>query len=79
MGMPLETDPLGQEIYWAGERVPPGQYRQVDGPRVITLLREDFLPASLDGKVAYYVQERIWYEIREPSRSEVATGNGLTR
>ncbi len=48
------------EIYLAGERVPAGNYRQIEGDREVRLAREDFLPGSLDGRVACYerVQDR---------------------
>ena len=53
-------DVLGTgEIYLAGERVAPGNYKQIDGHRRICLDHEDVLPASLDGRVACY--ERLQY------------------
>ena len=45
------------EIYLAGERVPAGKYRQIEGGREVRLAREDLLPGSLDGRVACY--ERV--------------------
>ena len=45
------------EIYLAGERVPAGKYRQIEGCREVRLAREDLLPGSLDGRVACY--ERV--------------------
>ena len=49
-----ETDPLKGELYLAGERVPPGIYRDIESRREICFDCEDFLPASLDGRVACY-------------------------
>lgn len=43
------------EVYLAGHRVPPGQYRDIDTGREVVLANEDFLPASLDGRVAAYM------------------------
>jgi hypothetical protein len=42
------------ELYLAGERVPAGTYREVDTGHEIHLDTEDYLPASLDGRVAAY-------------------------
>lgn len=44
-----------EEIFLAGERVKPGVYRQVGGGREVRIETEDFLPASLDGRVACYM------------------------
>ena len=40
----------------AGGRVPAGRYVRADVPsgRVLVLEREDWLPASLDGRIAHY-------------------------
>lgn len=54
-----ETDPLSGELFLAGERVPAGTYRQIGGNREVLLATEDWLPASLDGRVACY--ERVVY------------------
>jgi hypothetical protein len=51
-----QNDQFAQELYLAGERVPPGRYKQVEGRRIITLDHEDILPARLDGCVARYVR-----------------------
>jgi hypothetical protein len=45
-----------EELYLAGERVPPGRYRRVDSNQEIVLESEDHLPASLDGHVACYIR-----------------------
>ena len=45
-------------LYRAGQYAPAGTYREIDGPRrTIVLYADDYLPASLDGRVACY--ERI--------------------
>ncbi len=49
-----------QELYLAGERVKPGTYRQIGADREICIDREDFLPASLDGRVACYMKVSLW-------------------
>jgi hypothetical protein len=49
-----EHDPIRGELYLAGERVPPGVYREISSRREVRLEREDYLPASLDGRVACY-------------------------
>lgn len=49
-----EIDPIKGELYLAGERVPPGIYREIGNQREVILECEDYLPASLDGRVACY-------------------------
>ncbi len=51
-----EHESFGEELFLAGEQVLPGTYRQVGGMREVRLDHEDFLPASLDGKVACYMR-----------------------
>ena len=64
MRIDREKDPLMGDLFLAGQNVPPGRYRRLEGGRVIILDREDYLPASLDGRVACYVREpATWGEI----------------
>ena len=64
----LQTD-LGEELFLAGERVLPGIYRQVGGGREVRLEQEDYLPASLDGRVACYTRlNRNWAHHAEERR-----------
>lgn len=51
----VRNDALVEDLFLAGERVPAGTYREVDSGRDICLEGEDYLPASLDGRVACYV------------------------
>lgn len=44
------------ELFLAGEMVPPGVYKQIGGDRVVNLDTEDWLPASLDGRTAVYMR-----------------------
>jgi hypothetical protein len=45
-------------LYRAGQYAPAGTYREIDGARrTVVLYADDFLPASLDGRVACY--ERV--------------------
>ncbi|HZO91797.1 MAG TPA: hypothetical protein VFB38_26000 [Chthonomonadaceae bacterium] len=61
-----EHDPTGEELFLAGEKVRPGIYRQVGGGREVHLEQEDFLPASLDGRVACYKRvKNTWAQILE--------------
>ena len=53
---------LDEQLFLAGERVRPGMYRQVGGVRQVLLEQEDFLPASLDGRVACYTLVRDTWE-----------------
>ena len=43
-------------LYLAGERVVAGFYRRMDARVTVQLDQDDFLPASLDGRVACYVR-----------------------
>lgn len=47
-------DLLDQNLFIAGQYAPPGKYRRIDSGLIISLDREDVLPASLDGTVASY-------------------------
>ena len=59
-----ENDQFVDELYLAGERVPPGTYRQVGGGREVRLEQPDYLPASLDGRVACYTRvANTWGQI----------------
>jgi hypothetical protein len=49
-----EYDPIKGELYLAGERVPPGIYREIGNRREVCFEVEDILPATLDGRVACY-------------------------
>ena len=49
-----EIDPLMGELFLAGEVVPPGAYREINGGRMVELKTIDRLPATLDGHVACY-------------------------
>jgi hypothetical protein len=53
-----EADPFGGDLYRAGQWVPPGVYKAVEGERVLGLAQGGHLPASLDGRVACY--RRVW-------------------
>jgi hypothetical protein len=51
-------------LYVAGSKVPAGRYINVETGRVIDVGQEDILPASLDGRVAAYVQRpQTWADI----------------
>lgn len=66
-----QNDPFADDVFLAGEKVLPGLYRQVGGGREIRLEKEDFLPASLDGRVACYRLVRNWGQVVEQARSRV--------
>ncbi len=56
-----ENDQFVDELFLAGERVPSGVYKQIGGDREVKLDHEDFLPASLDGRVACYMRvSGVW-------------------
>jgi hypothetical protein len=49
---------------FAGQRVPAGEYMQLDTYRIVRFDRPDTLPASLDGHVAVYVRRAsTWADI----------------
>ena len=61
-----ENDQFVDEIYLAGEKVPSGVYKQLGGGREIKLDKEDFLPASLDGRVACYMRiYNTWQQLQQ--------------
>jgi hypothetical protein len=61
-----ENDQFVDEIYLAGEKVPSGVYKQLGGGREIKLEKEDFLPASLDGRVACYMRiHNTWQQLQQ--------------
>lgn len=61
-----EHESFGEDLFLAGERVLPGTYRQVGGMREVQLNHEDFLPASLDGRVACYMRiSNTWGQLSE--------------
>lgn len=73
MWLKPEHDQFVEELLLAGERVPPGVYRQVGTNRVVVYDHEDVLPASLDGRVACYVRvQSSWtlQQVRIPNRNE---------
>ncbi len=64
-----ENGQFGDELFLAGERVPQGIYRQIGADREVKLEHEDFLPASLDGRVACYTRIRHNWEATDRSRA----------
>lgn len=57
------------ELYLAGQHVAAGQYRNVETGREVCLEQQDFLPASLDGRVAVYAcVEYTWERIQSEQR-----------
>lgn len=59
-----DSDPATEDLFLAGEKVLPGVYRQVGGAREVRLEHEDFLPASLDGRVACYMRvQNTWADM----------------
>jgi hypothetical protein len=66
MSEKLVCDECVQTLYIAGERVPPGVYKQVDGNHQISLETEDILPASMDGHATLYVRvQNTWAQIQQ--------------
>ncbi len=49
-----DNDQYSDRLYLAGEIAPAGIYRQMGTNRQITLDRDNYLPASMDGQVACY-------------------------
>lgn len=67
MWLKPENDQFVEELFLPGERVTPGIYRQVGCSREIRLEQEDYLPASLDGRVACYLRvNNTWSELTAP-------------
>ncbi len=66
MNRTREIDPLMGELFLAGEIVPPGAYRDINGGRMVELRTADILPASLNGQVACYSRLMIPRFISQP-------------
>jgi hypothetical protein len=63
----FRPSPLDDEYFRAGQRVPAGDYQQVETKREVHFEKEDVLPASLDGRVAVYVRRPLsWADISRP-------------
>ncbi len=59
----------GDELFTAGQFAPEGTYLELDSGRCVTLDRMGPLPASLNGRRAYYSRlERPWL-MSDPSHS----------
>ena len=68
-------DTTEDDLYLAGEKVLAGTYRQIGGGREIRLEKDDFLPASLDGRVACYMRvHSAWGQRAEQARSRMEMG-----
>jgi hypothetical protein len=61
------SEMMTADIYLAGERVPAGIYREVETEREVRLDQEDYLPASLDGRVASYVRVSYTWGWTQPT------------
>lgn len=71
-----QRDEHGLAIYRAGSAAPPGQYVCTDREcsRIVELDRPVLLPASLNGRIAYYRQLPVRIPIaRKPESSQPAT------
>lgn len=62
-------DLYAEELYLAGQQVVAGLYREIESGREIHLAEEDFLPASLNGRVAAYVRVRHTWAQKQPVTS----------
>lgn len=61
-----ENDQFVDELFLAGERVPSGVYKQIGAGREVRLDHDDYLPASLDGRVACYMRVRsTWSQMSQ--------------
>ncbi len=61
-----ENDQFVDELFLAGELVPSGIYKQIGTGREVRLDQEDFLPASLDGRVACYMRvNSSWSQLQK--------------
>lgn len=62
----LKCDECKERLYFAGERVSPGLYQQVESGHQVSLEVEDFLPADMDGHTTIYVRvEHTWAQIQQ--------------
>lgn len=54
-----ENDQYSLELYFAGQQVGPGKYKQLDRDNYIHLECEGVLPVTLDGQVACYTRVQL--------------------
>ena len=64
MDLSTDRDAGAGGLFLAGTKAPPGRYRRIDGGWEVTLKTEDYLPASLDGRVACYVRVYTWGQMQ---------------
>ena len=67
-----ENDQYVDEILLAGDRVSAGVYRRLGSSQIVRLETEDYLPASLDGRVACYLPVASQQEKLGPSDKRLA-------
>ncbi len=66
------VDEASDGIYLAGEFVQPGLYRRIGGKQEVKLAQPDFLPASLDGRVACYTRIPLFKTDRTESTGQAS-------
>jgi hypothetical protein len=53
-----------ESIFLAGEIAPAGLYQRLGTPHTVRLTQQDYLPATLDGRVACYTRvHSLWSEL----------------
>jgi hypothetical protein len=77
---PVRTERIfndyGEELFTAGQLVPAGTYLDVESGRQVTLELPGMLPASLNGRRAFYSRlERPWIKAQIPRSSVVNSRN----
>jgi hypothetical protein len=67
---------FSDELYLAGQSVPSGLYRDTDSGREVHLEQPDYLPASLDGRVAVYTCVEYTWHLYQAGRVDGQTEKG---
>ncbi len=71
MSNQLTVELPSESLFSPGILVPPGIYRLIGSNREIRLDHEDYLPASLNGQVACYIQvKHSWGENHRTDKNQ---------
>jgi hypothetical protein len=67
-----------ESIYLAGELAPAGLYQRIGSTHTVRLIVQDYLPATLDGRVACYARvHSLWSDQSESGRQESGKTHAL--
>lgn len=66
------------QFFLPGQRVAKGTYMDTESGRRVEITEDDYLPATLNGRVACYVRvARLWGELNPVGKEPVTDGSRL--